>query len=222
MTKIKPKKSVKKTATRVVKKKSVVASPKKATVKKTPAKKVAKKVSVKKSLPNKMVKVQPLKKSIVSKSTIKKSDNPTKIPKELISFAKSFSEKYKKLKCGTYTSDCGKYTIDYLKNLKDNNTGLIVKTPYRVSHKTGIMDFNKSKMSKMSPSFIFNAVIWCYVKFKIEPSDFITADIKSIQCSLENGFSKKEMLVNYCNILNNSPSDLNVNRIKAISKNLKK
>ncbi|HWY13077.1 MAG TPA: hypothetical protein VN026_17200, partial [Bacteroidia bacterium] len=75
------------------------------------------------------------------------------IPEDLIKFAKHFSKNYKTLGCGTFVSDCGKYRIDYLHRIRDKYSKQPINTPYRVGHKTGIMEFSKSKMSNTPPSY---------------------------------------------------------------------
>jgi hypothetical protein len=82
------------------------------------------------------------------------------------------------------------------------------------------MEFSKFKMVDMPQSIIFNGVIWCYLIYK-KPSDYIGADVKSIQCSLENGFSKKELFNEYCNIFKGNLTEFNMDRIKQLSENLK-
>ena len=144
------------------------------------------------------------------------SDN--EIPNDLIKFAKEFSEKYKKLSCGTYTSGGGKYRIDYVHRRKTDN-----KSPYGVNNHTGIMEFGKSKMVNTPPSYVFNAVIWCQVLFKIRQkneddyeNNYRKSDIIALRCSMENGYSKKELFKQYCKVLKGSPSKQNRDRIEKL------
>jgi hypothetical protein len=154
-----------------------------------------------------------------NESTIDSDDS--EIPKDLIKFAKDFSGNFKRLtNNGVYGSRCGKYQIKYVDYLRDTHSGQIMTTPYRVSNATGIMEFSKLKMADMPQSIIFNGVIWCYLVYK-KPSDYIGADIKSIQCSIENGFSKKELFNQYCGIFKENLTEFNMDRIKQLSKNLK-
>ena len=138
-----------------------------------------------------------------------------KIPEDLMEFARHFSENYKKLKCGIYTSDCGKYRIDYVHRRNTEN-----KSPYGINRCTEIMDFSKSKLVNTTPSYVFNAIIWCYL-IKKSPHDYVMADIKSLQCSMENGYSKKELFKNYCRIFKDAPTDLNRKRLTEIHKLIK-
>lgn len=149
----------------------------------------------------------------------KANHNDDKIPNDLIKFAEQFSKNYKKLKCGKYTSDCGKYKINYEHRLKDK-TGVFIETPYRIGHTTGIMDFSKSKCVNMPQSFIFNGIIWCYAVTKLHPYDLVKSDLTAIKHSLENGFSKKEMMINYINTFKKTESE-NRNRINKINDFLK-
>jgi hypothetical protein len=149
------------------------------------------------------------------------SDN-IKIPKDLIRFAKDFSGNFKRLSNnGVYGSRCGKYQIKYVDYLRDTYDEIqIISTPYRVSNSTGIMEFSKLRMKDMPQSIIFNGVIWCYLIYK-NPSDYIGADMKSIKLSIENGFSKKELFNQYCNIFKDNLTEFNMDRIKQLSENLK-
>lgn len=150
-----------------------------------------------------------------------KDSDDNEIPKDLIKFAKEFSDNFKRLSHnGVYGSFCGKYRIDYVDYLRDSYSNEIIVTPYRVSNSSGRMEFSKVKMVDMPQSVIFNAVIWCYLIYK-NPSDYIGADIKSIRCSIENGFSKKELFIKYCDIFKENPSEFNTDRIKNLRKNLK-
>jgi len=145
----------------------------------------------------------------------------SEIPKDLIRFAKEFSEIFKLLSDkGSYISHCGKYSIKCVDYLRDNESGQIFSTPYRVSNSTGIMEFSKLRMKDMPQSIIFNGVVWCYLVYK-NPSDYIGADIKSIQCSVKNGFSKKELFKQYCNIFKDNLTEFNMDRIRKLSQNLK-
>ena len=143
---------------------------------------------------------------------LNKDSDDTEIPKDLIKFAKDFSNNFKRLSNnGLYISSCGKYQIKYFDYLRGNHSGKIIDTPYRVSNRTGIMEFSKVKMIDMPQSFIFNAVIWCYLIYKA-PSDYVAADVKSINCSLKNGFSKKELFTKYCDIFKSNMYEFNINR----------
>ncbi len=135
-------------------------------------------------------------------NSLEVKNNDIEIPKDLIYFAKHFSSNYKKIKCGMYISDCGKYRIEYLHRIRDIN-GKRENTYGKISHTTSIMYFNKSKMVNMPKSFIFNTIIWCYVaKQEGLPTNHIYADLKALKCSLENGYSKKELFVSQCKFLN--------------------
>jgi hypothetical protein len=162
-------------------------------------------------------------KNILVKVDVKSNnDSNNEIPNDLVKFAKEFSENYKGLSDnGTYVSNCGKYRIDYFYQLKDVLSGQILNTPYRVGHATGIMEFSKSKIADMPKSIVFNAVVWCYIMYK-EPRDYTNADIKSTQCSLDNGFSKKELFIHYCKMLKGSPSELNTKRVRKLYSSINK
>lgn len=149
---------------------------------------------------------------------IKSESHNEELPKDLIIFAKYFSENHKILKCGIYTSDCGKYVINYEHILKDKITGGFIKTPYRVSHKDGVMCFSKSKCVNMPNSFIFNGIIWCYAITKVHISDYVKSDITSLKCSIENGFSNKELFINTTNIFKKNMTPMNMDRTNAIYK----
>lgn len=151
----------------------------------------------------------------------KNDSDDGKIPKDLIKFAKEFSDNFKRLSNnGVYCSNCGKYKIKYVDYVRDVHNRKVISTPYRVSHSTGIMEFSKIRMKDMPQSIIFNAVIWCYIISK-EPLDYIGADIKSIECSIKNGFSKKELFIQYCDIFKKNLTEYNMYRIKQLNENLK-
>lgn len=146
--------------------------------------------------------------------------NDIEIPKDLVKFAKDVSENFNQLSYNaSVCSRCGKYKIKYVDYLRDTYDDRIISTPYRVSNSTGIMEFSRLKMKDMPKSIIFNGVIWCYLIYKNQ-SDYIGADIKSIKFSIENGFSKKELFNQYCNIFKDNLTEFNMDRIKQLSKNL--
>ena len=65
-----------------------------------------------------------------------------------LKFAKEFSENAGILSAGRYTSDNGKYIIDYLPVIKDE--GKTLKTPARISNQTGRLEISQAAFVKMS------------------------------------------------------------------------
>ncbi len=89
---------------------------------------------------------------------------------ELVEFAKDFSDKYRILSAGRYESNGGKYTIDYLDQIRDKVTKAIINTLARIGHNSKIIQLDRSKFmsSKENSDFVFFLILWCIAKVDCE------------------------------------------------------
>lgn len=145
---------------------------------------------------------------------------------ELVEFAKDFSDKYMKLNSGTYSSDGGKYRIDYLEKIRDKVTGNIIDTPARIGHKSRVIELDRESLMqwKDNSDFIFYLILWCIAKVECkECEDNDTyADIFVLGYYLTTGRSVKNMILGFLDLTNNAKNrEHNTKRYRAIDKYIK-
>ena len=129
-----------------------------------------------------------------------------KYNEEQIRFATHFSKNYKKLKVGTYISDCGRYFIEYSHRIPDT------KTTARVSVQTGLIEFDKTQLRKKAytSDFVFYLAIWCFSQFKLK--DCFKADDFALKYYLSTRRSKSNLLIGYEQLLSTMLTEQNARR----------
>jgi hypothetical protein len=152
--------------------------------------------------------------------------NKFKPDAELLDFAKDFSSNYKRLKVGDYKSNSGKYSVSYINKIKDKDTGRIIHAVARVSHKTGIMELDRSwclKQKKVTGNYIYYLIIWhAIIKWLSDngsPS-FMDADIITNELYLKTGRSKKDIAIGWLKLFSTSNNESNKERYEKINKML--
>lgn len=79
--------------------------------------------------------------------------------KELIEFADYFSNNYKKLNIGEYSSRNNNYEISYLSEIEET------PTVFRTHRESGLIQIDKRtlKKNKFTNNFVFYMIIWCAI-----------------------------------------------------------
>lgn len=140
-------------------------------------------------------------------------ENKFKIDQELIDFADSFSKKYLKLPLGVFNSDKMNYSLICVKKIEGNNTGA------RMSKNTGLIQLDKSILSKTSEDFVFIVIIWCIINHN--GSKIEEADLTAFEYYKTTGRKLENFTNGFFDILERVPTELNKQRIKNILKWLK-
>ncbi len=168
---------------------------------------------------------------------------------ELLTFADEFSKNWEKYSVELYskeskrkhlphcyTSNNGKYKIDYFDKIIDEKASIMnglpvklneehkdyqeieFKTNIRVGQQTGIIQISKSKLVEYETNsdYLFMMILWCTVEKDIK--DAYKSDEIAFRYYLTTGRSIKNVLIGYINLFKASPSDLNVKRIEQLNK----
>lgn len=138
-----------------------------------------------------------------------------------IKFIEQFSERAGYLSAGgsVYFSDDGKYRIDYLDVIKDVN-GRELRTPARISQSKGIIEVSRKHFIQYTVPMRIAILLheWAHFYKNARPTDEIEADLNGLLVYLALGYPRIEAHLAFIQVFKNSPSDLNVNRHKILSK----
>ncbi len=138
--------------------------------------------------------------------------NYTFVPdQELIDFADDFSKNYNVYTCGLYTSKNGFYKIQY------NNFDTF--RFFRIGHDSKIIEINKFDVEKLSPDFVFYAIMWCVVVLRVKESGhndkILLADNIAMKYYLTTNRSRKNIALGIINLFEQSSNiELNKRRVK--------
>jgi len=138
---------------------------------------------------------------------------------ELVEFAHSFSDKFKKLNVGTYVSDNDNYKISYLSNIRDNLTKNIINTNARIGHTSRLVELDKKKLikQKVGEDYVFFIILWCFFKVNNPNMDaYSDADIETFKFYSTTGRPYKKLISDFIGSLKHSPTELNSKRVKVI------
>ncbi len=115
---------------------------------------------------------------------------------DLLKFAKEFSDAYKILSPGYYSSNNKKYHIDYLPRIKDPITNKISDTGIRIWNKSGIIELDKTFFNhkKFTSDFIFYQILVCVI-YNEHSFDIHKADELAVECYITTGRSKKNLMI---------------------------
>lgn len=140
--------------------------------------------------------------------------NKDLIDLELLKFAKEFSDNYKNYSVGEYFSDDKKYTIRYIEEIEG------IKTGAKISHKTGIIEIDKSifKREGYNSDFVFYIILWCVICK--EYLDIKKADRIAIEYYSTTKRSKKNLKTGYLRLFSDVPTELNKERYELIEEML--
>ena len=142
-----------------------------------------------------------------------------------VKLAQEFSLKASYLSAGdsVYTSDNGKFRIDYYNQIKDSNTGTVVKTPARISKDTGVIQIAKDKFMTMSVPMRMAILLHEFSHFYLNKnmSDETEADLNALQIYLGLGYPRIDAYNVFLKVFETSPTEQNVDRYEILAKYIK-
>jgi len=132
--------------------------------------------------------------------------------RNFVKFAKEFSENAGILAIGRYTSDNGKYIIDYLPVVKDK--GKPISTPARISNSTGRMEVSKQAFAKMTIPMRIAILCHEFSHFYLNDvqKDEIEADLNALKLYLGMGYPVIEAHKAFLETFKKSPTPTNKER----------
>ncbi len=146
--------------------------------------------------------------------------------KELLVFAKDFSENYLTQKCDTYysgNSGNGKYVIEYLEHNESRD-----KRNFSVGMSSGNMVFSKNELIKYSKNFVFYMILWMKAHKDVidnrndERNIFEETDKHALKFYLTTKRSKRDVFTGFSQLYTSTPTELNLRRQKNYNKFLVK
>jgi hypothetical protein len=143
--------------------------------------------------------------------------NPT--IQKFVKFAEQFSAKagYISAKGSIYTSDDGKFRIDYLDDITDES-GKSIKTPARISRNEGIIEVSKVKFQKYSIPMRMAILLHEFSHFYLntDMANETEADLNGLIIYLGLGYPRIDAYNVFTQVFSNSANELNANRMKII------
>jgi hypothetical protein len=143
--------------------------------------------------------------------------NPT--IQKFVKFAEEFSVKagYISAKGSIYTSDDGKFRIDYLDDIVDD-AGRSIKTPARISRNEGIIEVSKAKFLNYTIPMRIAILLHEFSHFYLntDMANETEADLNGLLIYLGLGYPRIDAYNVFTQVFHTSPNDLNVNRMKII------
>ena len=121
-----------------------------------------------------------------------------------------------------------RFNIKYYPIIKDFRTGMILNTPARIGHRSGIIDISKKHMD--SYTIAMRMVILLHEfshvfknpKMGLEISNEIGADINALYVYLGLGFSKVDAIYVFANVFLKAQTKGNIQRMEKIMEYIKK
>ena len=138
-----------------------------------------------------------------------------------IQFCQEFCAKAGYLSAGNsiYTSNDGKFRIDYLDDIKDES-GKPMNTPARISRSEGIIEVSKAKFIKytvpMRMAILLHEFSHYYLNTDI--SNETEADLNGLLIYLSLGYPRIDAYNVFSQVFVTSPNSINTNRMKIIDK----
>lgn len=125
--------------------------------------------------------------------------------RNFVKFAQEFCERSPYLASGTdnyYLSDCGKFKIHYLDDIKSVQTGRSLNTPARISQATGRIEVSKAKFSRLTVpqqiAILLHEFSHYYKNGNM--ADEEEADYNAVTIYLGLGYPKIEILRVFANV----------------------
>ncbi len=139
--------------------------------------------------------------------------------KSFVEFAQEFSENAGILSAGRsiYTSNDGKFRIDYVDVITDGDKAL--NTPARINREKGIIDIAKDKFIGYTIPMRFAILCHEFSHFYLNKvkDDEVEADLNALLIYLGMGYPRVEAYQAFTKVFIGSPSDLNKERIDKIN-----
>lgn len=143
--------------------------------------------------------------------------NPT--IQKFVRFAQEFCAKagYISAKGSIYTSDDGKFRIDYLDDIVDDS-GKSIKTPARISRNEGIIEVSKVKFEKYTIPMRMAILLHEFSHFYLntDMANETEADLNGLIIYLGLGYPRIDAYNVFTQVFSTSANELNVNRMKII------
>jgi hypothetical protein len=143
--------------------------------------------------------------------------NPT--IQKFVKFAEQFSAKagYISAKGSIYTSDDGKFRIDYLDDITDE-AGNSIKTPARISRNEGIIEVSKVKFEKYTIPMRMAILLHEFSHFYLntDMANETEADLNGLIIYLGLGYPRIDAYNVFTQVFSTSANELNANRMKII------
>lgn len=142
-----------------------------------------------------------------------------------IQFCQEFCAKAGYISAGNsiYTSNDGKFQIDYLDDIKDSQ-GKSLNTPARISRSEGIIEVSKDKFKKytvpMRMAILLHEFSHYYLNTDI--SNETEADLNGLLIYLGLGYPRIDAYNVFSQVFITSPNSVNTNRMKIIDKFIRK
>jgi len=141
------------------------------------------------------------------------------IIQKFVKFAEQFSAKagYISAKGSIYTSDDGKFRIDYLDDITDES-GKSIKTPARISRNEGIIEVSKVKFQKYTIPMRMAILLHEFSHFYLntDMANETEADLNGLIIYLGLGYPRIDAYNVFTQVFSNSANELNANRMKII------
>ena len=138
--------------------------------------------------------------------------------KELLDFAELFSNNYKFLDIGYFSSEKKYYQIVYKENFDKEEAVINKLNPARISRDSGVIEINKSAIlstDKYSINFLYYLIVWCAVRKNTV--DEYEADAITVEVYKRLKKSKKDLLMGFLEMASHSSNvELNKKRYELI------
>lgn len=137
-----------------------------------------------------------------------------------IKFLQEFSENAGVITAGhsVYTSDDGKFRIDYLDRIMDHRTGKPMATPARISQDNGRIEVSKEAFIKysvpMRMAILLHEISHFYLNDKM--TDEIEADLNALKIYLGLGYPRIEAQRAFLEVFMGTPTELNKKRYQVL------
>lgn len=139
-----------------------------------------------------------------------------------VKFAEEFSEKAGYISAGSsiYTSDDGRFRIDYLDDILDRTTGKDLKTPARISKSTGVIEISRNKFLTYTVPQRMAILLHEFSHFYLneDAANEIEADLNALLIYLGLGYPRIDAMNVFINVFSTAPSEQNKDRIEIIDK----
>ena len=136
-----------------------------------------------------------------------------------IKFFQDFAERAGYLSTGTYYSDDGKFRIDYVDIIRDEN-GRAQRTPSRVHTETGVIQVSAHHFRRYTVPKRIAILFHEYSHFyeNTNQRDEVEADLNALLIYLGLGYPRIEAHQAFLDVFKNSPSDMNRKRYDILNK----
>jgi hypothetical protein len=154
-------------------------------------------------------------------------NNFSKKTQSFVKFAQEFSDECGYLSASSkgdvYTSNNGKFRIDYFDNIR-NSSGKIIQTPARISQLNGRMEVSAEQFREFTIPMRMAILCHEYSHYYVNknPSNEVEADINGLNIYLKLGYPKIDIYNVFLNVFKKSPTMLNKERFDKLNAFVKK